>query len=80
MADFTLIRAQILTQTVLPWPLTIKAGSEKKKNILWQSNDLKNMSKSEDLWARASYTQMNRACVTGILSHNAQIKLSCEAI
>lgn len=28
MVDF---RAQILTQPVLPWPLTIKAGSEKKK-------------------------------------------------
>lgn len=30
MADFMLIRAQILTQPVLPWSLTIKAGWENK--------------------------------------------------
>lgn len=76
MADFMSIRAQILTQPVLPWPLTIKAGSEKKtKTFCDRATDL------EPSMSKTLHTEMNQACRTGILLHTqSQCTMHDEAI
>lgn len=92
VVDFMSITAQILTQPVLPWPLTIKAGWEQKKIrgkfllVLVQT-----LQKPKTFCDRATdlepsmsttlYTEMNQACRTGILLHTqSQCTMHDEAI